>query len=175
MKELKEKLRSLEADIAEKQAVCDSIREQLLDYEDLSYQEIWQDKLVQPNIEDYYMIHQNSGIPTVVKVNFDPANPSKRKPEHAFKTPAQAELMNQKLQLLQEMYAFAHSYNEGWEPNFSGLSHGLLIAGGKPTASSYSGDRNYFVFGIVVKTPEVAEAMLREFGNRLEEFYSKQY
>ena len=103
---------------------------------------------------------------------------SKRKPEHAFKTEEQAELIKEKMLLMQEMYAFAHVKNEGWIPDWGDLSKekfGVLYSAYEGLEVECTMGCNYFIFGIAVKSREIAEEMLAEFGDRIKKIYNNQY
>lgn len=136
----------------------------------------WRDKLIQPDTSDYYRIHSDTRIG--LEVFFTYTNKSKRKPEHAFRTQEQAEIVKDKMILMQEMHAFAHVKNEGWIADWGGWSDkkfGILYTtyGGFGEGSSVV--CNDFVFGISVKSEEIAQEMFEEFGERIAEVYNKQY
>lgn len=142
----------------------------------------WQGGLVQPDKEQYFYLTSYSDSGLIVGLS----SGSKRKPEHAFKTEEQAELIKEKMLLMQEMYAFAHVKNEGWMPDWQdedwvpdwkdenqkwGLSYdawGILQI-------YVNTGCNDFVFGIAVKSREIAEEMLEIFGERIKKFYNKMY
>ena len=86
-------------------------------------------------------------------------------------------LMN-KVMLMQEMHAFAHVKNEGWVADWEDLSEekfGILYSTYEGLEVNCSMGCNYFIFGIAVKSKEIAEEMLAEFGERVVEIYNKQY
>lgn len=158
MKTLKERIENMEQEL------------QKLKKEAL--QEKWQDKLVQPSKGEYYFIAdaQERGFFVNSHIN------SERKPEHAFKTQEQAELVKERMLLMQEMLAFAHVRNEGWKPVWEddSVKHGIRYKGDTLCPCSYY-HANNFVFGIAVKSIKIAEEMLETFRERLEKYYKKQY
>lgn len=103
-----------------------------------------------------------------------------KKAEHTFKEKEQAQLLAHKMNLMQEMYAFAHVKNEGWVPDWEsghieryGVFHekyGVFKVRVR-SRTTY----NAFVFGVSVKSEAIAKEMLEEFGERIEEIYNKQY
>lgn len=133
----------------------------------------WQDSLVQPDKEEYSYLIDNVYNGLAVGWN----SGSKRKPEHAFKRKEHAELIKEKMLLMQEMYAFAHVRNEGWLPDWENgkqLKYGITRERYRLEVGCYRGV-NLVVFGIVVKSEEIAEEMLEIFGERIEKFYNKMY
>lgn len=87
-------------------------------------------------------------------------------------------LLTNKVMLMYQMHAFAHVKNEGWEPDWEDVhkrKFGILYNayGGFEVGSR--GWCNYFVFGVAVKSQEIALEMFKEFGERIEEIYNKQY
>ena len=134
----------------------------------------WRDKLVQPDTTGFYFIERDEDQGFVVEEEYF----SERKPEHAFNRVSQAELIMNKILLMQEMHAFAHVKNEGWLPDWAdlneekfGISYSTYV--GFEVDSSMG--CNYFIFGISVELRKTAEEMLEEFGERIEEIYNKQY
>lgn len=158
MKTLKERIENMEQEL------------QKLKKEAL--QEKWQDKLVQPSKDKHYFI--TSFHYQAFSVNS--ATNTERKPEHAFKTREQAELVKEKMLLMQEMLAFAHARNDGWEPVWEDGSkkHGIVKREGKFYYSYYF-NANNLLYGIAVKSREIAEEMLDIFRERIEKYYDKQY
>ena len=78
---------------------------------------------------------------------------------------------------MQEMHAFAHVKNEGWMPDWGDDDEskwGIAIYENKCLIENFY-DVNYFIFGIAVKSREIAEEMLAEFGERIKRIYNKQY
>lgn len=133
----------------------------------------WQDGLVQPERERCFFLTNSSrwGLRTAHEAR------TPRKPEHAFRTKEQAELIKEKMLLMQEMHAFAHVRNEGWIAdwvNGEQTKYGIFSVGDGIKVDWYA-HTNSFVFGVVVKSIEIAREMLDEFGERIEEIYNKQY
>ena len=162
MKEKIERIEQLEKELAELKADL------------LKQPEKWQDKLVQPKDNRYYFITSafDKGLQVSAGDGF-----KRRKPEHAFATVEQAELVKEKMLLMQEMFAFAHVRNEGWMPDWDNgkqIKWGLNVYKNTTevdTRTYYNG----LVFGIAVKSKEIVEEMLDEFGERIKEIYNKQY
>ncbi len=133
----------------------------------------WREKLIQPNSSAYFYIGYGvEGVTTYADRNTD------RKPEYAFRKPSHAQLLADKIQLMQEMHAFAHVKNEGWVANWGdeyspkfGIVHNIH----KGFTGNYSWGCNDFIFGISVKSIEIAAEMLEEFGERIKKIYNKQY
>lgn len=133
----------------------------------------WQDSLVQPDKGQYFYLVSNTDKGLDVGLN----SVFNRKPEHAFRTQEQAELIKEKMLLMQEMHAFAHVRNQGWMPdwrNVGQVKHGIVQNGNDAEVDWFT-HANFFVFGVVVKSKEIAEEMLDIFGERIEKFYNKQY
>ena len=86
------------------------------------------------------------------------------------------ELYEEKALLMADMMHFAHARNEGWVPDWAdeeakwGLAREF-----EHVISDYTFYHNEFVFGVSVKSEEIAQEMLEEFGERVEEIYNKQY
>lgn len=141
--------------------------------------EKWRDMLFQSNFnnnkENYYYIDTDSTCN--LKIVSAPCNILYlRKPEHAFPNEESAELIKEKILLMQEMHAFAHAMNDGWLPNWNDVSqkkHGIAYE--RNSSIIEFKHYNYFIFGIAVKSEEIAEQMLKEFGERIEKYYNKQY
>lgn len=133
----------------------------------------WQDSLVQPDKEEYIYLISNQYEVLTVGWGFE----NERKPEHAFRTKEQAELIKEKILLMQEMQAFAHVRNEGWMPDWQDEGqkrYGIALEGDKIQLFRLT-YVNSFVFGVTVKSREIAEEMLEIFGERIEKFYNKMY
>jgi hypothetical protein len=134
----------------------------------------WEDKWVQPQNEVYYRIEDDTY--TCLRTTRTNSG-SARKPRHAFQTQEQADLMAEKCKLMVEMQNFAAVHNEGWKPNWSigiskwGIAHNEDDSFIEEDYTTY----NCFVFGITVKTKEIAEKMLEEFEERIKQFYNEQY
>lgn len=140
----------------------------------------WRDGLVQPSSQEYFIVDSSStsGLYTLLCIPglCTPGNDS-RKPEHAFETKEQAELVKEKMLLMQEMLAFAHVRNEGWVPKWGQLvneKYGLVLSLDELFIESWN-SYNYFIFGIAVKSKEIAEEMIDIFGERIKKYYSVQY
>lgn len=88
----------------------------------------------------------------------------------------QAGLVKEKMLLMQEILAFAHVRNEGWEADWrdGGGKYGIVMVEDEITVKYYI-SVNAFIFGISVKSKEIAEEMLAIFGERIEKYYNKQY
>ena len=183
--EAKAKLRRAESDLRMAEIILEmhenGVRELREDIEEL--EEIinkpnrWQDALVQPgeNENDYFYIsgHERNGLDVIIS-----SLKTNRKPEHAFKTEEQAELIKEKILLMQEMHAFAHARNEGWVPDWNDGKvgkFGILYNAYDEFEVLGSFWCNYFVFGISVKSMEIAVEMFEEFGERIKEIYNIQY
>ena len=88
------------------------------------------------------------------------------------------ELYEEKTLLMADMMHFAYVRNEGWMPNWGNLSEekfGVLYSAYEGLEVERTMGCNYFIFGIAVKSKEIAQEMLEEFGERIEEIYNKQY
>lgn len=133
----------------------------------------WQDGLVQPAKKSHYYIYHNPVYGFCASSAIASTN---RKPEYAFRLAEQADLVIEKMLLMQEMLAFAHVRNEGWEPNWSvaDSKYGLCLDNNTVKCLPL-GAINGFLFGITVKSREVAEEMLSIFGERIKQYYNKQY
>lgn len=144
---------------------------------DFEKPEKWQDSLVQPNKGDTYWYITSGGSDGFGVYSLsDPY--SQRKPEQAFRTKEQAELIKEKMLLMQEMFAFAHVRNEGWVTDWNNSNqkkYGVLKRNLGIIEVDYFYHVNHFVFGIAVKSQEIAEEMLSIFGERIEKYYNKQY
>ena len=133
----------------------------------------WKSRLVQPSEGFYYYIQSSATPGFEVSNGFGEYG---RKPEHAFKTEEQAELTKEKILLMQEMLAFAHVRNEGWQPNWGSeySKYGIVVQNNKIFCANRV-ISNEFAFGIAVKSKEIAEEMKDIFGDRLMLYYNKQY
>ena len=136
----------------------------------------WRDKLPQPEKEGYAFILNNT-LKGLIADKVSKNSGCLRKPEHSFRTADQAELVKDKMLLMQEMHAFAHVRNEGWVPDWGDYSENKygLYAIYAEVGCSYNRCHNDAVFGIAVKSEEIAKEMLEEFGERIEKIYNKQY
>ncbi len=137
----------------------------------------WREKLVNLKKDNYYFIRSTplTGFATSIEQIGDEW--VGRKPEHAFATKEQAELVKEKLLLIQEMLAFAHAMNEGWEldwNNYRQAKYGIRLHQ-QELFTDVLTEYNNFVFGITVKTREIAKQMLEEFSDRIKQYYNQQY
>ncbi|MDD4437953.1 MAG: hypothetical protein PHS04_07975 [Tissierellia bacterium] len=87
-------------------------------------------------------------------------------------------LYEEKALLMADMMHFAYARNKGWVPDWGsrckekfGIVHEKYGVFKARCRMSY----NSFVFGVSVKSEEIAKEMLKEFGKRIEEIYNKQY
>ncbi len=88
------------------------------------------------------------------------------------------ELYEEKSLLMEDMMHFAYVKNEGWVPNWGDNEqdkYGLSISNNREIYSISYCVHNCFLFGIAVKSGEIAREMLIEFGGRIKEIYNKQY
>ena len=135
----------------------------------------WQDGLVQPSEEYYYKIEDIDD--SAFSIKYEGYN-SSVKPEHAFRTEQQAELIKEKMLLMQEMFAFAHVRNDGkifdWSKGNYQDKFGIEMFEGRCRINRLWVN-NCFVFSISVKSKEIAKEMLQIFGERIEKYYNKQY
>lgn len=87
-------------------------------------------------------------------------------------------LLTKKVILMYQMHAFAHARNEGWVPDWNDGKvgkFGILYNAYDEFEVLGSFWCNYFVFGISVKSMEIAVEMFEEFGERIKEIYNIQY
>jgi predicted nuclease with TOPRIM domain len=88
------------------------------------------------------------------------------------------ELYEKKSLLMEDMMHFAYVKNEGWVPIWGDDEqdkYGLSISNNRDVYSISYCVHNCFLFGIAVKSGEIAREMLTEFGGRIKEIYNKQY
>lgn len=88
------------------------------------------------------------------------------------------ELFEEKASLMADMMHFAYVRNEGWVPDWGDNEqdkYGLSIGNNREIYSVSYCSYNCFLFGIAVKSQEIAKEMLEEFGKRIEKIYNKQY
>ena len=185
--EAKAKLRKAESDLRMLNAVLkmhgqevQEIKEEIAKLEAIiNKPDRWQDGLVQPEKEKYFYLISSVDDGLIVGLNSESVLKPKgvRKPEHAFRTKEQAESIKEKILLMQEMYAFAHVKNEGWMPDWRNgeqTKYGIASKGDGIKVDWCAYD-NAFVFGVVVKSIEIAGEILEMFGERIEKFYNKMY
>lgn len=87
-------------------------------------------------------------------------------------------LYEEKSVLMADMMHFAYVRNEGWLPDWADedeYKYGIALEGDGGMGIYAQLIFNEFAFGIAVKSKEIAEEMLEEFGERIEEIYNKQY
>jgi hypothetical protein len=78
---------------------------------------------------------------------------------------------------MQEMHAFAHVRNKGWMPDWQDegqVKYGVIQIGDVIGVERFT-RANPFIFGVTVKSKEIAEEMLKEFRERIESIYNKIY
>lgn len=176
--EARAKLRIAENDLRQANVVLEMHEQGIKEIEDkiaelqaiINKPERWQDGLVQPEKEEYYYLISSKYEGLIIGLHSE----TDKRPEHAFRTKEQAELIKEKMLLMQEMHAFAHVRNEGWMPDWGDIEqekYGILQRD-EIDCLTYV---NSFVFGVAVKSIEIAEEMLEIFGERIEKFYNKQY
>lgn len=179
--EAKAKLRKAESDLRMVNAGLEMYKQGVKDIQEkiakleaiINKPDRWQDGLVQPDKEQYFYLLSNIDKGLIV----DLSSKNNRKPEYAFKTKKQAELIKEKALLMQEMHAFAHVRNEGWMPDWGNemqQKHGILQKGDKVKVDWFT-RHNAFIFGVAVKSKAIAEEMIEVFGERIEKFYNKMY
>lgn len=91
-----------------------------------------------------------------------------------FKTEQQAEQHAKKLNLYTEMQVFANFRNGDWVEDWDDMTqekYGILFHCGVLTIESNFAIRN-FVFQIPVKSREIAQEMIEEFGERIKECFN---
>lgn len=92
-----------------------------------------------------------------------------------FKSNEEAGLLADKCNLMIEMWHFANVHNNGWKPNWNNDSKKYGVEKvHKGVGIESQGGYNSFVFGIAVKSIEIANKMLEEFKDKIEEVYNKQ-
>ena len=129
----------------------------------------WRDKLAQG---EYIVVSSPKGL----SVGDNWISRSREKAEHTFKEKEHAQLLADKMNLMQEVHAFAHVRNDGWLPDWAdeeakwGLAREF-----EHVISDYTFYHNEFVFGVSVKSEEIAQEMVEEFGERIQDIYNKQY
>ena len=179
--EAKAKLRKAESDLRRADVILEmheqgvqEIKEEIAKLEAIiNKPDRWQDGLVQPEKEEYFYLIGNAYDSLVLGQSSE----VERCPEHSFKTKEQARLIKEKMLLMQEMHAFAHVRNEGWVPdwgNVGQVKHGIVQKGNDVEVDWFT-HANPFIFGVTVKSIEIAKEMLEIFGGRIEKFYNKQY
>ena len=91
-----------------------------------------------------------------------------------FKTKEQAEQHAKRLNLYTEMQVFANFRNGDWvvdSKDGTQNKYGITLNRTSVYVCGTNGCHNYFIFQIVVKSEEIAEEMLEEFGERIAECF----
>lgn len=138
--------------------------------------ERWQDKLNISTIEGKYSI----GVRYNYELEPNLISKYSREPhklQMIFRNYEQAELLAKKCNLMIEMYNFAYAMNDGEIANHNDSDverFGIDMLYNYPRVNS-NYRINSFVFGVCVKSEEIAEQMLAEFGDRIKEVYNTQY
>lgn len=135
----------------------------------------WESGLLDPEYQKYFYI--DSSEEYGFDINIAAWYSRYRKAKHAFRTKEQAELIKEKMLLLQEMSAFAHVKNEGIIPDWgssSKLKWGISLISNAVHVDSFTVN-NFLVFGIGLHKKEHAEEMLKIFGERILKYYNEQY
>lgn len=136
--------------------------------------ENWESESVNPNEGMYYYIESSESDGFDINTAWYSRY---RKAKHAFRTKEQAELIKEKMLLLQEMSAFAHVKNEEIIPDWESSSKfkwGISLISNAVIVDFYRID-NSFVFGVSLHKKEHAEEMLEIFGERILKYYNEQY
>jgi len=133
----------------------------------------WKDKL---EIGNFHWKLGNDDREGFVKPMTILTTVKKNHPEMLFTTQKQAELLAKKCNLMIEMHNFAYAMNEGWIPNWdiNDFKWGISYCFGELGLEGLQISNN-LIFGITVKSQEIAERMLEEFGERIKEVYNRQY
>ena len=179
--EAKAKLRKAESDLRQANVVLEMHEQGVQDIQEeiakleaiINKPDRWQDGLVQPDKGQYFYLASDLSKGLSVVLNFG----INRKPEYAFKTEEQAELIKEKMLLMQEMHAFAHVRNEGWMPDWRDeeqVKYGVIQIKDEIVVDWFA-HVNLFVFGVAVKSMTIAEEMLEIFGEGIKRFYNKMY
>ena len=120
--------------------------------------------LSKPSVESYYQIN------SYADVGFHVTKGSRNtlaNPLFVFKEYEDAEIISRKCNLIAEMTNFAIVHNNGWKPNWNSeqTKFGIFYCGKLGVGETVIS--NPFVFGIVVKSKNIAELMLKEFKEKL--------
>jgi hypothetical protein len=130
----------------------------------------WNEKCVDTKGE-YHIIVSNSNTcftTMIVNANPDTNIGTCRQPKHAFHTQEEAELCEDKFTLMVELHNFCRVKNEGWVAdweNGDAQKWGVIFSRNLEVEDYWS--INGFLGGFSVKSKEIAEEMLAEFGDRL--------
>lgn len=174
--EAKEKLRRAESDLRRAEIILEAYKNSIREMEEeikeletiINKKDNWKDKLTK---SDYVISGGLNGLEPWHGFN-------RLKAEHTFKTREQAQLLADKMNLMQQMHAFAHVRNEGWVPDWDNGDQkkwGIFYDALGRLQVYYNTWGNDFIFGLSVKSREIADEMAKEFGERIEKVYSKQY
>lgn len=89
--------------------------------------------------------------------------------DFSYKNEKEAKIAAKKMDLMNRMNLFALIHNEGWKADWEDYKFkwGLAYYSGG-TEVDYSTRGNNFLFGISVKSEEIAKAMLEEFKDELD-------
>lgn len=99
---------------------------------------------------------------------FSPADCDENYPLH-YKTEEEAQRFADKINLFNEMNHFALIHNEGWKADWKDVRKEKFGVGHRDGFEVVDGYVcNTFLFGISVRTEEIADKMLDEFKDRLE-------
>ncbi len=179
--EAKAKLRKAESDLRMANVVLEMHEQGVQEIKDeierlqeiINKPDRWQDGLVQPEKEQYFYLISSKHEGLIVGLHSE----TDKRPEHAFRTHEQAELIKEKMLLMQEMHAFAHVKNCDWVADWDDSSqrkYGIILCENKAHVDHFI-RMNQLVFGVAVKSKAIAEEMLEIFGERIEKIYNKQY
>ena len=96
--------------------------------------------------------------------------------EFSFKNEEHAELISKKCNLMIKMHNFAYAMNDGWVPDWENGNEKWGIVHFDDIFKIRCLNRyNDFICGISVKSEELAQQMLEEFGEEIKLVYNKQY
>lgn len=118
------------------------------------------------NTEECFIVNKSSKTPKHYK--------------HCFNNQHKALLIKDKATLMIEIYNYIDLMNEGWKPNwndFAEIKYGILIEyeGGSGSCKvSMMRNVNSSVFGLVCKERNIANGVVREFGDDLIKNFCKQ-
>lgn len=135
----------------------------------------WRSKLVQKG--NNYLLISSVEIGCFKQILI-PEPLSCRNSIHAFHTNQKnfAQLIADKCTLMLEMHQFAYHNNDGWVADYRNnkqYKFGVRHLNNKFIVDSVL-HQNILVFGIAVKSKELAEQMLSEFGDRIKQLYNVQ-
>lgn len=169
-----EKIKAYQGDIMEFNQKIEGLKEEL------NKPVSWEDELngiLDPQKEGYYFIQSAKITGFQVGGNQNIHGLTHRPAKYTFKNEESAELLKEKMLLMQEMHAFAHVRNEGWVADwgkFNQPKYGATFIDGGLWVRERS-EYNSLVFGIALKSPEIAVEMIEFFGERIQAIYNQQY